>query len=431
MKLAVVIAIMLGLMVPLNMIDSTLKERLGRRNEAVADITSSWGKEQALIGPVLIVPYRYSYKTLKDTVIKGVVSKVEVVETATADAWFLPERLNVDGKLLPEKLHRGIYEAVVYKGDITFSGKFAAPDPASLKLDGGQLQWADARVAFGVTDLRGTTDALELRFGGDAYRMTPGTSVGEMPDGVHARVGAKAKAGNLSFSLKVGLKGSGGVSFAPLGVENEVRLSSPWPDPSFKGQFLPTERTIKPEGFDALWKVSYYGRPYPQYGAQALPVGQLQGSMFGVSFYTAVDSYRMTERAIKYGVLFFTLVFAVFFLFETLASLRIHPVQYTLTGAALCLFYLGLLSLAEFIGFGWAYLGAALASAVLVTLYTSSVLGGGKRSLLVGAELAAIYGFLYVTLNLQDYSLLIGTVGLFAVLSLIMYLTRNVDWQQY
>lgn len=433
MKLVVIGVVALIFSIPLLMINSTLKERLERRNEAVSDITSSWGKEQVLIGPVLVVPYRYSYKTLKDTVVNGTVRKVEVIDTATANAWYLPEQLNVQGHLLPEKLHRGIYEAVVYRGDILVTGKFAAPNLVPiLKLNNAQMFWEDARVAFGFTDLRGTTDALELRFGGDGFRMTPGTGLPEMPDGVHALVGAKSGIGKeIPFTLKVGLKGSGGINFAPLGVENSVKVSSPWPDPSFKGQFLPAERAIRSDGFDAVWKVSYYGRPYPQSGAMALPVGQMQASLFGVNFYTAVDTYRMTERAIKYGMLFFTLVFAVFFIYETLLSLKIHPVQYTLTGAALCLFYLGLLSLSEFISFGWAYLSAALASALMVTLYTRSVLGGGTRSLFVGVELAVIYGFLYVTLNLQDYSLLIGTAGLFVVLSLIMYLTRNVDWHQY
>lgn len=154
----------------------------------------------------------------------------------------------------------------------------------------------------------------------------------------------------------------------------------------------------------------------------------MQGSLFGVSFFNAVDSYRKVERAIKYGVLFLTLVFAAFFLFETLAALKIHVVQYTLVGAAMCLFYLGLLSISEFVAFGWAYLLSAAGAVLMITLYSRSVLGSGPRMVLVGGELVVIYGFLYVSLQLQDYSLLLGSLGIFIALSVIMYATRNLDW---
>lgn len=427
-KLIAIVLLVLALLIPLSMIASTLKERLARRNEAVTDITSAWGNEQVLVGPVMVVPYRYTFKALKDTVVKGVVSKVEVIETATANAWFLPEQLNVNGEIQPEKLHRGIYDAVVYRGSLKFSGKFPAPDFKALKIPSDQVQWEDAVIAVGVSDLRGTAEALKLSIGGESFRMSPGTLIDSIPAGVHARIGKKAGTGDLSFSMELALKGSAGIHFAPVGVQNTVKLSSPWPDPSFKGQFLPAERTISSKGFDALWKVSYYGRAYPQSSAGNFPAGSVNNSLFGVAFYSAVDAYRMVERATKYGILFLTLVFAAFFVYETLAGLRIHVVQYTLTGAAMCLFYLALLSLSEFLPFGAAYLLAAAISVSMLTLYVWTVLRGGKPALLIGAELLAIYTFLYVTLQLQDYSLLLGTAGLFVVLSLIMYSTRNVDW---
>lgn len=428
-KLAGILILVVVLLIPLGMIGSTLNERLVRRNEAVTEITSSWGKEQAVIGPVLVVPYHYTFKTLKDTLVKGVVSKVEVSETATAKAWFLPEQLSIEGDMQPEKLHRGIYNAVVYRGALKLTGKFQAPDFNALKIKADQVLWDDAVIAVGVTDLRGTAEALQFRLGSESFRMSPGTQLDGVPAGIHATVGRKAaNAKDLSFAMDLSLKGSAGIHFVPLGVQNNVKLSSPWPDPSFNGQFLPAERSVKPEGFEAAWKVSYYGREYPQSAASAFPVDQVLASQFGVAFYSAVDSYRMVERARKYGILFFTLVFAAFFVYETLAGLRIHVVQYTLTGAALCLFYLGLLSLSEFTPFGAAYLLAACASILMITLYSWTVLRGGRPTLLIGAELAAIYTFLYVTLQLQDYSLLLGTAGLFVVLALIMYFTRNLDW---
>ncbi|MBI5883725.1 MAG: cell envelope integrity protein CreD [Elusimicrobia bacterium] len=429
LKIGSVFAIALVLLIPLSMIQSTLEERLSRRNEAVADITSSWGKEQVLVGPILVIPYRHTYKSFKDTVIKGEIKKTEVLETATARAWFLPDELKVEGDIQPEKLHRGIYEAVVYRGRLKLSGHFSPPDFQALKIDGTQVLWDDAVVAVGVTDLRGTGEALQIFFGDKPFRMAPGTGLDGLAMGVRAPIGSLSKSLlGRPFSLDMGFKGSGGINFAPVGIQNSIKLGSPWPDPSFKGQFLPAERSVTPQGFNALWKVSYYGRSYPQSSGAGYPSEQVQGSLFGVSFYNAVDSYRKVERAIKYGILFLTLVFAVFFLFETLASLRIHPVQYVLVGAAMCLFYLALLSLSEFMSFGGSYFVACAAAILVITLYSRAVLHSGAKTLVIGAELCAIYGFLYVALQLQDYSLLLGTVGLFAVLSAIMYATRDLDW---
>lgn len=179
------IGLLIGaLLIPLSMVESTLRERLNRRNEAVADITSSWGKEQTVVGPALVIPYRFSYKTLKDTVVEGVVKKVEVTETGTGHAWFLPEELAVAGAITPEKLHRGIYEAVVYRGSLSVSGRFGAPDFAALKIKDEQVQWEDAVVAVGVTDLRGTAEALQMKLGEETLRMKPGTPLAGYASGV-------------------------------------------------------------------------------------------------------------------------------------------------------------------------------------------------------------------------------------------------------
>lgn len=428
-KILGVLVIVLVLLIPLGMIESTMTERLQRRNEAVSDITSSWGKEQVLVGPILVIPYKYTFKTFKDIVVKGAIQKTEVMETAVGRAWFLPDDLKVEGDIQPERLHRGIYEAVVYRGQLRLSGHFSNPDFRALKIDATQVLWEDAAVAVSVTDLRGTGEALQFSFGDKPFRMAPGTGLDNLAPGVRAQIGVLAKSlTGKSFALDLRFKGSGSINFAPAGIQNTIKLTSPWPDPSFKGQFLPAERSVTSKGFDAVWKVSYYGRSYPQASSAAYPADQVQNSLFGVSFYNAIDSYRNVERAIKYGILFLTLVFAAFFLFEVLAALKIHAVQYVLIGAAMCLFYLALLSLSEFISFGASYLVSCTAAIVLITLYSRAVLLSGDRTLVIGAELAAIYGFLYISLQLQDYSLVLGTAGLFAVLAAIMYATRKLDW---
>jgi len=230
--------------------------------------------------------------------------------------------------------------------------------------------------------------------------------------------------------MSLTLNGSRSLRFAPAGVNNDIRLVSTWPDPSFQGAFLPVERKIGPEGFNAHWKVSYYGRSYPQQWTDRNPVNSagIAPSLFGVDLVPALDSYRHVERSIKYGVLFIVLLFAAFFLFEILSGVRIHPFQYALVGIALCLFYLGLLALSEVASFNAAYWTGALVASLLISLYSSKVLHSAARACLVAAGLAGVYAFLFVILRLQDYSLLVGTAGLFLVLAIVMFITRNIDW---
>ncbi|HOX58419.1 MAG TPA: cell envelope integrity protein CreD [Candidatus Paceibacterota bacterium] len=439
-KLIGVAVLILLLLVPLSMVRSVLRERLGRRNEAVADITSIWGREQKLIGPVLIVPYRYKAKSWKEQAgAGGKVEKVEVVDLVTANAYFLPTNLAVTGEVKPMELRRGIYPAVVYTGTLEFAGEFARPDFGRLRSSKAEeVLWDEALVAFAIPDLRGVKETLVLKWGEKNCPLLPGGRLGGFQSGVQS--GVFATVGDVQggeepipFRLALSLNGSGGLSFAPLGSQTTVKLTSPWPDPSFFGTFLPAERKVTRDGFEATWQVSYYGRNFPQQWTSQTPEpcltpSGIESSLFGVNFLSGIDAYRNTERAIKYGVLFIVLIFAAFFLFELLAALRIHPFQYAIVGAALCLFYLGLLSLSEFIPFGFAYLASAGATTLLICFHSAKMLKSGGRTFIVAGLLAGIYGFLYIALQLQDYALLLGTGGLFAVLGAVIWFTRNIDW---
>ena len=433
-KLLGVGALVLVLLIPLAMITSVLSDRLMRRNEAVADITASWGKEQNVIGPVLGIPFQYKFKAVKETPgPDGKLERREVEETAIGAAYFLPQLLKIDGDVQTQTLHRGIYNAAVFRAQVTLSGKFASPDFGPLKIDTKDVQWKDAFVTIAVNDLRGTREGLVLDWGGTKRPMLPGSQVPGYTTGATASLGDKPIANEISFSIPLDFNGSDGVFFAPFGVQNEATLKSNWPDPAFRGSFLPAERLVRPDGFNATWRVSYYGRDYPQQwtsrgGNERFNVLSVTNSRFGANFLSILDAYRYVERSIKYGVLFLVLVFTTFFLFEVTARQKIHPFQYLMVGAALCLFYLLLLSISEFIGFSSAYLTAAVASIVLITWYCNFFLGGGARTLMIGAGLAGVYTFLYITLRQQDYALLMGAIALFIVLAIVMYVTRRVDW---
>lgn len=432
-KLGIIGALTILLLVPLFMIRGVLSERQQRRHSAEAEVTSIWGQSQFLVGPVLTVPYRYHFKTWKDEVVDGRARRTEVMETAVASAHFLPDDLSFAGDLEPTVLHRGIYDVVVYRGQVEISGAFPEPNLDEWKVAAEDILWEDATVSFGISDLRGAREALTLTLAGKEVALTPGTGIPSLPQGVQGDVGAFLKdAESLAFSMSLDFNGSGGVSFAPLGKQTAVTLRSTWPDPKFGGGYLPAERNVTPDGFDASWNVSFYGRSYPQQWStrQGGPnaFGMVQGSAFGVELIQVVDSYRSVERSLKYGILVLVLVFTAFFLFEARSPVRVHPFQYLLIGFALCLFYLALLSLSEFISFPLAYLAGASAATVMVALYSAKALQGGSRALVIAAELVVTYLFLFVILRAQDYALLLGTVGLFFALAAVMYLTRNINW---
>jgi inner membrane protein len=351
-----------------------------------------------------------------------------------ANAYFLPAKLAIDGTIIPSRLRRGIYQAIVYTGQLDCSAEFTRPDFASLRVDEKDVLWDDALVTLCIPDLRGVAETLQLQWGNSTVPLGPGSKLKDFSSGVSARVpGLRDATGSIHSHLALSFNGSGGIRFAPVGAQNVVTLASPWRDPSFQGAFLPAERKVLPTGFTATWKVSYYGRDYSQQwtdrdSSQGLNAALAASSSFGVNFLPGIDAYRNVERAIKYGALFLLLVFAAFFLFEVLSALRIHPFQYAMVGAAFCLFYLGLLSLSEFVSFGLAYFAAASLTALLISFYCWKVLKSGRRAFIMASLLAAIYGFLYVALQLQDYSLLFGTAGLFLVLAIVFYITRNIDW---
>lgn len=434
-KLASVAVLILLLLIPLQMVRSVLRERLERRDEAVANITSSWGPDQKLVGPMLVIPYRHPVKVWKEQTGPGGRSeRVEVTEMMSAKAFFLPATLAIEGQVAPSELRRGIYEAVVYSGTFRITGEFGRPDLGSLNIEPQNVLWDDAEVTFAIPDLRGVKQTLALDWGGRSCALLPGSKIKDLRSGVFAKVGRWPEAdANVRFGLELSLNGSGGLSFAPVGAQTTVRLASPWPNPSFFGAVLPSERRVARDGFEAMWRVSNYARDYAQQwkdqdAASGLSSGSVQASLFGVNLLTGIDAYRNTERAIKYGVLFMALVFAAFFLFEVLAALRIHPLQYAIVGAALCLFYLALLSLSEFISFGGSYLAAAFATTLLVCFHSFTMLKSGSRTSIIAGLMAGIYAYLYVALQLQDYALLLGTAGLFLALAAVVALTRRIDW---
>lgn len=434
-KMLGVLVLALLLLIPLGMIQSVLYERLSRRSAAILEITESWGRDQEIVGPVLVVPYRYEVVHWEERIIGQERRQFPIRDKRIGRVYLLPHDWNAEATLHPEKRYRGIFEAVVYSGEIVLTGEFRAPDYKSLGVESDQILWDQAVVTVAIPDLRGTREPIELEWGDARYTFQPGVEFAGFSMGIQCEpAGFRGFVdGPVRFRIPFTLAGSGAFRFAPLGIQSRAALHSSWPDPAFRGAYLPTERDIHPSGFTASWSISHYGRGYAQQEAvpddrEPFERSKVSASLFGVDLITLVDSYRTVERSIKYGALFIALVFTAFFLFEVVTSLRVHPFQYMLIGAALCLFYLMLLSFSEFTGFGYAYLLAASASALLITGYTSAALRSGRKAGGIFALLVVIYAFLFVVLQLQDYALLAGSLGLFIALAVVMYATRRIDW---
>lgn len=425
-KMLVIGFLILLLLVPLSMVGSLVRERQSRSGEAAEEVAATWGNSQTLAGPVLTVPYLQHVKNEKG-----------VPVTLTSYARFLPETLDVEGNVATEKRSRGIFEVAVYRTDLRWKGTFARPDFEVWRIAPQDVLWQDAYLSVGVPDMRGITSGVELMWGNRALQLAPGGGEsGLWSSGLRVPLPglAESKRGEVyAFAFGLGLNGSRSLSFLPLGKETRVALRSPWPSPSFMGSFLPVERTVLGTGFEALWKVSWFGRSYPQQwradeAGEVASTEAIDGSAFGVQLFVPVDAYQKTERARKYGVLFLLLTFLTFFLYEQFNPFSLHPVQYLLVGSALCLFYLLLLSISEHVPFGLSYLAASSATVLLIGGYSMAILRGALRALLMTVVLGALYGYLYVLLQLEDYALLLGSVGLFVILALVMYLTRKIDW---
>lgn len=421
-RVVVIGALILFLQIPVLFVYNLMSDREQTKNNAVRQIADGWGLAQEVVGPYLVVPYRTSrFNTNQDG---------ETVSTwVDGAATFLPDALEATAALDEQQLHRGIYESVVYAADIGITGSFSKPDFSKWSVAEDQILWDQARLMMEVSDARGFRDSVEVAWAGSAHAFEPGErTLPGTRQGLQTALTAEDLDGEtFPFEMRFELKGSSNIRFAPLGRRTETRITGSWPSPSFQGAWLPDERETTPEGFSASWSIPFLGRSFPQSWTGALENTPFI-SQFGVDLLTPVDAYRQTERSLKYELLFLALTFAPLWLFEVLAGIRLHFIQYGLIGAAVCLFYLLELSLAEQIGFQGAYALAASMIAGLVTSYAWSILGSVSRACAMGGVISGLYAFLYVLISLEDFALLVGSLALFLVLAALMYTTRRVNW---
>lgn len=414
---------MAGLLFPLMMIYGLVSERAGRRAEAAAEISSQWGGTQTIAGPVLSVGFNVT-STGNDGKQRKFPDR----------ACFLPTLLQVDAEAIPEVRKRGLFEVIVYRAKLKITGRFAPVDFSLWRVQPDDVLRTSAMLTVGMADPRGIAGPIALTWDGKDSGFVPGSpEVGIGLPGISAAVPLPDGAREIWFTLLLDANGTRELRFVPAGNETTVRLSSPWPHPSFVGAPLPKERQVTDAGFHALWTVPYYGRSFaPAWALGSTNREELKqgiaGSGFGVLLIRPVDIYQQTDRALKYAALFIVMTFVIVFLWEIIYGVLVHPVQYLSVGFAMCIFYLLLLALSEHIGFDRAYIAGASANILLIAWYWNWVTRGGWYGVLMGVILSALYGYLYLLLRLEDYALVAGAIGLFVMLAVVMFLTRRIDW---
>ncbi|MEO6833071.1 MAG: cell envelope integrity protein CreD [Chitinophagaceae bacterium] len=408
--------LILLMLIPAALIGNLVNEREARQAQVVAEVSSKWANAQTVIGPVLIVPYLYSYKGENDKTI-----------TVKKMAHFLPEHLHITGTVLPEVRKRSLYQVTLYRSDLKLDGDFAPLPLDNLGIEPGSLLLNEARIVFGIDDARGLEEEVSLHWNDSSQKLEAGMpDNGAIKAGLSAPVTLNPALGN-TFSISLKLRGSENLYFTPVGKTTEVALQSPWPHPAFDGKYLPdTTASVSDKGFKAHWKVLAVSRTFPQ-AWTGIPV-DLASASFGVRLIQPADGYAKTERSVKYAILFIALTFIVFFFLEILQKRQVHPLQYLLVGFALCIFYTLLLSISEYTSFNTAYVVAALATVSLIGLYVQNIFQNRKTAFGFSIALGGLYSYIFILIQLEDYALLFGSIGLFLILAVLMYFSRKIDW---
>jgi inner membrane protein len=443
-KALLLLALVLLLLVPLNMIRSLVNERGRTAAYAEADIMEAWGKELVQGGPIVIVPGIKTEEALTKTEKEG--EKIEVIKTPFTLV-ISPQSLDINVILKTETRKRGIFSVPLFSGTLSLSGRFD-PAMALTEIAANEEVFLDqAELVIALSSQKGirkinasTWNGGELFFkpGNRGYglfdfdwsrssgtRRDPDQSVG----GIYAKLPGFANSA-AAFHISIDIQGGRYIRFLPIAQDTHAEVSADWGAPSFQGAYLPGESTIGKQDFSAVWDVNYLSRDIPLFRKDFGDDQRYTASLFGVDFFRAIDTYALNTRAVKYAILFLAVPFLTLFLLEIFAKKRIHPVPYLLSGIGNAVFYLLLLSLSEQIPFGAAYLAAALAVSAMMTLYSRSLLPSWNKSSYMGITVGVSYVLLYAVLNAESYALLIGSVGAFAALALIMFLTRKLDWHR-
>ncbi|HBT5952222.1 TPA: cell envelope integrity protein CreD, partial [Klebsiella pneumoniae] len=418
-KITTLIGCIVLLSLPLMMVRELINERADYRNEVVDAIEQSTSGSQKLAGPLIAIPITETLTRMEN--------QKEVNYQRSWVYYWLPESLAVAGKQTVESRRVGIYSGQVWHNVLQIKASF---DPLRLAaLRKTNIVLGQPRLVVSVGDARGIGAIHAPEVNGNVLSVEPGLGISGDGAGIHMPMPALAEDNKpLEIAFSLDLNGTGEFSLVPLGRNSELQLTSNWPHPGFLGSFLPTQREVSAAGYRAHWQSSWFANDMGSYFKDDMEIPWSRLPAFSADVMSLADQYQLTDRATKYAILLIGLTFMAFFVFESLTRRPLHPMQYLLVGLSLVLFYLVLLALSEHIGFTAAWLAASLSGAVMNGIYLQAVLRGWRNSLLFVAALLLLDGVMWFLLHSEDSALLLGTGVLALALSVLMFLTRRVDW---
>ncbi|HBS6460650.1 TPA: cell envelope integrity protein CreD [Klebsiella pneumoniae] len=418
-KITTLIGCIVLLSLPLMMVRELINERADYRSEVVDAIEQSTSGSQKLAGPLIAIPITETLTRMEN--------KKEVNYQRNWVYYWLPESLAVTGKQTVESRRVGIYSGQVWHNALQIKASF---DPLRLAaLRKTNIVLGQPRLVVSVGDARGIGAIHAPEVNGNVLSVEPGLGISGDGAGIHMPMPALAEDNMpLEIAFSLDLNGTGEFSLVPLGRNSELQLTSNWPHPGFLGSFLPTQREVSAAGYRAHWQSSWFANDMGSYFKDDMEIPWSRLPAFSADVMSLADQYQLTDRATKYAILLIGLTFMAFFVFESLTRRPLHSMQYLLVGLSLVLFYLVLLALSEHIGFTAAWLAASLSGAVMNGIYLQAVLRGWRNSLLFVAALLLLDGVMWFLLHSEDSALLLGTGVLALALSVLMFLTRRVDW---
>ena len=418
-KITTLIGCIVLLSLPLMMVRELINERADYRSEVVDAIEQSTSGSQKLAGPLIAIPITETLTRMEN--------QKEVSYQRSWVYYWLPESLAVTGKQTVESRRVGIYSGQVWHNALQIKASF---DPLRLAaLRKTNIVLGQPRLVVSVGDARGIGAIHAPEVNGNVLSVEPGLGISGDGAGIHMPMPTLAEDNKpLEIAFSLDLNGTGEFSLVPLGRNSELQLTSNWPHPGFLGSFLPTQREVSAAGYRAHWQSSWFANDMGSYFKDDMEIPWSRLPAFSADVMSLADQYQLTDRATKYAILLIGLTFMAFFVFESLTRRPLHPMQYLLVGLSLVLFYLVLLALSEHIGFTAAWLAASLSGAVMNGIYLQAVLRGWRNSLLFVAALLLLDGVMWFLLHSEDSALLLGTGVLALALSVLMFLTRRVDW---
>ncbi|MCF2627412.1 cell envelope integrity protein CreD [Fusobacterium mortiferum] len=419
-KVGFLFMLVILLQIPMFFINRIIDEREYSYRNMVREIGNEWGEKQTIAGAFLIIPY-------SDVKVEYDEYGKKIERNVVKDWILLPDKLNVKVDLKDEVRKRGIYKTTVYSGDIILEGEF----PKLRDILPANLNPYNIGIGLGITDTKSLMKVEEFKVEGKDIYLESGTGVTQhlLNTGISGTISENIlQKDKIKFSIKLSLRGNGGIEILPFGKENHFEISSTWKSPSFYG-ILPSTKIIDENGFKAQWDVSFFVRNYKQDFAEGYYSDISEGKI-GVDLYEGVTHYRQVMRAVKYSMLFVMLSLFVVYIFEVTSKRFTHYIQYGVVGFSLTLFYLVLLSMSEYFNFNLAYIIATLMVVIPNSLYIKAVTKNKNYGLGMLVFLSGVYAVLYSILKMEQYALMTGTLLLMLVLYVMMYITRNIEISQ-